>query len=67
MREQPRFFAAKAILDTVADLRVKGTPPEDVADALLILGANAVVELVGAERAAQFLEEMAEELRAGSH
>jgi hypothetical protein len=65
MRKRP--VAAKAILDTVADLRVKGEPPEDVADALLILGANAVVELMGTELTAQLLEEMAEELRAGTH
>jgi hypothetical protein len=67
MRKRPQFLAANAILDAVADLRVKGTSPEDVADALLILGANAVVELMGAKRTAQLLEEMAEELRAGTH
>jgi hypothetical protein len=54
----------KSNFDAIADLRLKGVLPEDIADALFILGANAVVELLAAELTAQLLEEMAEELRA---
>jgi hypothetical protein len=60
-------IAARAILNTLANLRAKGIPPEDVTDALVILGANEMVELMGAEFTARFLEEMAEELRAAIH
>jgi hypothetical protein len=66
-RPLPKASPTRVILDTIADLRVKGALPEDIADALFILGANAVVELMGAELTAQLLEAMARELRAGGH
>jgi hypothetical protein len=51
------------ILKAVSELEELGIGPADIADTLLILGANAVAGLVGPEETADLLAAMSEEIR----
>jgi hypothetical protein len=55
--------ASRAIMLAVAELEAGGVASEEVADALVILGANALVRLLGNQATADFLETLASELR----
>jgi hypothetical protein len=56
-------LARDGILAAVGELERHGLQPEDIADALLVIGANAIEHLIGAEQTAVLLTEMAKELR----
>ena len=62
MDDQPgRNRVRDTILAAVGQMDEQGLPPEDIADGLLVIGANAVIGLVGKERAAAILMEMSKE------
>ena len=66
MSDDPdRNEAHKAIFNVARELERRGVKPGSIVDALLIIGVNAGVRLVGKDKAAKFLEDAAAELRRG--
>ena len=58
-----RNEALKAILKVAKELQQRGIKPGAIVDALLIIGVNAGVRLVGKDRTAKFLEDGAAKVR----
>lgn len=55
----------KAFRDLAAQLERDGADPEDIVDALLVLGINGGVRIGGDDMVAHFLEETAVKIKAG--
>jgi hypothetical protein len=55
--------AHKAIFTVARELEQRGVKRGSIVDALLTIGVNAGVRLVGKDRAAKFLEDAAAEVR----
>jgi hypothetical protein len=55
--------ARNAILNLARELEERGIKPASIVNALLIIGVNAGIRLVGKDRTAKFLEDGAAEVR----